>query len=62
MSERCIIGYGVLGKKIFEVLSLKQKIKVYSRSKQKLKNLKPSQKFNNVDEVFENCSVIIFLV
>ena len=62
MSERCIIGYGVLGKKIFEVLSLKQKIKVYNRSKQKLKNLKPSQKFNNVDEVFENCSVIIFLV
>ena len=62
MSERCIIGYGVLGKKIFEALSLKQKIKVYNRSKQKLKNLKPSQKFNNVDEVFENCSVIIFLV
>jgi len=62
MNERCIIGYGVLGKKIFEVLSLKQKIKVYNRSKQKLKNLKPSQKFNNVDEVFENCSVIIFLV
>ena len=47
-------------KKNLEVLSLKQKIKVYNRSKQKLKNLKPSQKFNNVDEVFENCSVIIF--
>lgn len=62
MNEKCIIGYGVLGKKIFETLSLKQKVKVYNRSKQKLKKLKPSQKFNNIDEVFENCNVIIFLV
>ena len=62
MNEICIIGYGILGKKIFQALSLRQKIKVYNRSKQKLKNLKLSQKFNNIDEVFENCNVIIFLV
>lgn len=62
MHESCIIGYGILGKKIFDVLSSKIKIKVYNRSKKKLKNLKPYQIFNSIDEVFENCKIIFFLV
>ena len=60
MHESCIIGYGILGKKIFDVLSSKIKIKVYNRSKKKLKNLKPYQIFNSIDEVFENCKIIFF--
>jgi len=62
MNQKCIIGYGILGKKFFEALSLKQKIKVFNRSKKKLKNLKTYQKFNSIDDVFKRCNIIIFLV
>ncbi len=64
MNEICIIGYGVLGKKIFETLSLsqKEKIKIYNRTKVKLKNVKKNKKYNNIDELFAKSKIIIFLV
>ena len=45
MNEICIIGYGMLGSKIFEALSLKEKIKIYNRTKTKLRNVKKKQNF-----------------
>ena len=40
MNETCIIGYGTLGRKVFEAISLKEKIKIYNRTKDKLRNVK----------------------
>mgnify|MGYP006200503955 CR=1 FL=1 len=62
MNEICIIGYGTLGRKVFEALSLKEKIKIYNRTKVKLRNIKKNQKFDNIDEFFKKSKIIIFLV
>jgi 3-hydroxyisobutyrate dehydrogenase-like beta-hydroxyacid dehydrogenase len=62
MNEICIIGYGTLGRKVFEALSLKEKIKIYNRTKVKLRNIKKNQKFDNIDELFTKSKIIIFLV
>lgn len=62
MNEICIIGYGTLGKKVFETLSLKEKIKIYNRTKAKLKNIKKYKRYDNVDELFAKSKIIIFLV
>ncbi len=62
MNNYCIIGYGILGQKIFEALSSKKKIKIFNRSKSKLKNIKKELKYENIDEVFEKSEIIIFLV
>lgn len=62
MNEICIIGYGALGKKIFEALSQKEKIKIYNRTKIKLRNIKKDNKFDKIDELFTKSKIIIFLV
>lgn len=62
MNETCIIGYGKLGRKVFEALSLKEKIKIYNRTKFKLRNIKKNKKFKDIDELFEKSKIIIFLV
>jgi 3-hydroxyisobutyrate dehydrogenase-like beta-hydroxyacid dehydrogenase len=62
MNEICIIGYGTLGRKVFEALSLKEKIKIYNRTKAKLRNVKKNKKFDNIDELFTKSKIIIFLV
>ena len=62
MNETCIIGYGKLGRKVFEALSLKEKIKIYNRTKFKLRNIKKKKKFKDIDELFEKSKIIIFLV
>ena len=62
MNEICIIGYGTLGRKIFEALSLKEKIKIYNRTKTKLRNVKKNKIFDNIDELFTKSKIIIFLV
>jgi 3-hydroxyisobutyrate dehydrogenase-like beta-hydroxyacid dehydrogenase len=62
MNEICIVGYGTLGRKVFEALSLKEKIKIYNRTKVKLRNIKKNQKFDNIDELFTKSKIIIFLV
>ena len=63
MKYSCIIGYGTLGKKIFEVLSKKDsKIKIFNRSHKKLKNVLDSKKFTTVDEAFRNSNIIFFIV
>jgi 3-hydroxyisobutyrate dehydrogenase-like beta-hydroxyacid dehydrogenase len=63
MKYFCIIGYGTLGKKIFEVLSNKySKIKIFNRSHKKLNNVLASKKFTTVDEAFRNSNIIFFIV
>ena len=63
MKYFCIIGYGTLGKKIFEVLSKNDsKIKVFNRSHKKLNNVLVSKKFTTVDEAFRNSNIIFFIV
>lgn len=62
MNEICIIGYGILGKKIFEKLSEKINLYVYNRTKNKIKNIKNDRKLNNIEEVFKKCKIIIFVV
>ena len=64
MNEICIIGYGALGKKVFETLSLSQKerIKIYNRTKVKLKNVKKDKKYDNIEELFRKSKIIFFLV
>jgi len=63
MKYFCIIGYGTLGKKIFEVLSKEDsKIKIFNRSHKKLKNVLASKKFTTVDEAFRNSNIIFFIV
>lgn len=62
MNEICIVGYGTLGRKIFEALSLKEKIKIYNRTKTKLRNVKKNKIFDNIDELFTKSKIIIFLV
>ena len=47
MNEISIIGYGTLGRKIFEVISAKYKIKVYNRTLSKLKNININNNLNN---------------
>ncbi len=62
MNEICIIGYGTLGRKIFEKLSIKEKVKVYNRTRAKLINVKKSKKFASIHELFEKSKIIFFLV
>ena len=63
MKYFCVIGYGTLGKKIFEVLSNKDsKIKIFNRSHKKLNNVLASKKFTTVDEAFRNSNIIFFIV
>ncbi len=62
MNEICIIGYGTLGRKVFEALSLREKIKIYNRTKNRLRNVKKNKKFMNVDELFKKSKIIFFLV
>tara|TARA_E500000178_G_C16997045_1_gene743727 strand:+ start:603 stop:1430 length:828 start_codon:yes stop_codon:yes gene_type:complete len=62
MNGISIIGYGSLGKKIFEALSVKEKVKVYNRTQTKLKKVNVNNKFKTIDELFEKSKIIIFLV
>ena len=62
MNEICIIGYGTLGRKVFEAITLKEKIKIYNRTKVKLRNIQKIKKFDNIDELFTKSKIIIFLV
>ena len=59
MNGISIIGYGSLGKKIFEALSVKEKVKVYNRTQTKLKKVNVNNKFKTIDELFEKSKIII---
>ena len=63
MQYNSIIGYGTLGKKIFEELSRKdKKIKIFNRSEKKLIKVDPDKKFKNIDELFKNSKIIFFIL
>ena len=57
MNGISIIGYGSLGKKIFEALSVKEKVKVYNRTQTKLKKVNVNNKFKTIDELFEKSKI-----
>jgi len=63
MQYHCIIGYGILGKNIFKILSKgNKKIKLFNRTQEKIKNLGKKKVFNNVHEVFKESKIIFFIV
>ena len=52
MKYHSIVGYGILGKGIFEALSKNdKKIKVFNRSQKKLSKVSSSRKFKNIEEI-----------
>lgn len=63
MQYHCIIGYGILGKNIFKILSKdNKKIKLFNRIQEKIKKLGKKKVFNNVLEVFKESKIIFFIV
>ena len=63
MKNFCIIGYGTLGRKIFEVLSQENdRIKVFNRSQKKLAHVSLDKKFTSIDDAFKHSEIIFFIV
>ena len=63
MKYHSVVGYGILGKGIFEALSKNdKKIKVFNRSQKKLSKVSSSRKFKNIEELFENSKIIFFIL
>tara|TARA_Y100000590_G_scaffold466756_1_gene643228 strand:- start:694 stop:1524 length:831 start_codon:yes stop_codon:yes gene_type:complete len=63
MKYHCVIGYGSLGRKIFEALSKKdEKIKIFNRSQKKLLKVNSKKKFRNTEESFKNSKIIFFIL
>ena len=63
MKYHSVVGYGILGKNIFESLSKNdEKIKIFNRSQKKLKKISLNKKFKSNEELFENSEIIFFIL
>ena len=57
MLYHCIIGYGILGKNIFKILSKdNKKIKLFNRTQEKIKNL--VKKYSEFIKIRKNIKIL----